>query len=94
MTLGEEYHAVTPQFSSHTFGIPLIGNALGRPSASDNSELVTPPATVYSHRGKNDKAELEAKAASRLAKSSTRALEDASQLKTPRQEGTPNKSPR
>lgn len=60
----------------------------------DNSELRTLLATIYSHLGENDKARLESKAASRLATDSTRAQEDADQLKTPKQELPSTRPPR
>ncbi len=60
----------------------------------DNSELRTLLATIYSHLGENDKARLESKAASRLATDSTRAQEDANQLKTPKQELPSTRPPR
>ncbi|HET7100883.1 MAG TPA: tetratricopeptide repeat protein, partial [Terriglobia bacterium] len=60
----------------------------------DNSELRTLLATIYARLGEHHKAELESKAASRLATDSTRAQEDANQLKTPRQKSTPARPPR
>ena len=60
----------------------------------DNSELRTLLATIYSHLGENDKAEMESKAASRLAADSTHVQEDADQLKTPKAEYTPAQPPR
>lgn len=55
----------------------------------DNSELRTLLATIYSHLGENNKAQLESKAASHLAADSTHAQQDADQLKTPKAEYAP-----
>ncbi len=60
----------------------------------DNSELRSLLAAIYSHLGEKQKAELELKAAARLAADSAHAQEDADQLKTPRQEIISTRPPR
>lgn len=65
-----------------------------RTTMPGNSEIRTLLAEIYNHLGENDKAELERKAASRLAADSAHAREDADQLKTPKAEYTPAQPPR
>ena len=71
--------------------LPYALNA--RRTMPDNSELRNLLATIYSHLGEKDKAELESKAASQLATES-RTQDDADRLKTPKTEFAPTQSPR